>query len=115
MPDSGHHSHGAAVQAENYAIGVGLAKSEAILAALIGVALLGEYLSLLGWVGVVLGGVAVFLLSKGPANTKLSVSTLAIGVGSGLSFAITSLLVREASLELENLPFYIVPAGYYVL
>ena len=90
---------------KNYAIGVGLAKSEAILAALIGVALLGEYLSLLGWVGVVLGGVAVFLLSKGPANTKFSVSTLAIGVGSGLSFAITSLLVREASLELENLPF----------
>ncbi|EPF75760.1 hypothetical protein P253_00849 [Acinetobacter indicus CIP 110367] len=90
---------------KNYAIGVGLAKSEAILAALIGVALLGEYLSPLGWVGVVLGGVAVFLLSKGPAHTKLSVSTLAIGVGSGLSFAITSLLVREASLELENLPF----------
>ena len=29
---------------------------------------------------------------------------MAIGIGSGLSFAITSLLVREASLELSTLP-----------
>lgn len=47
---------------------------------------------------------AVFLLSKGSQLQKLSLTTLCIGVGSGLSFAITSLLVREASLELTNLP-----------
>ncbi|BCU64800.1 hypothetical protein F941_01581 [Acinetobacter bouvetii DSM 14964 = CIP 107468] len=90
---------------KNYAVGVGLAKSEAILAALIGVMLLQEHLSLLGWAGVVIGGAAVFLLSKGHQRQKLSLSTLMIGVGSGLSFAITSLLVREASLELSALPF----------
>ncbi len=90
---------------KNYAVGVGLAKSEAILAALIGVMLLQEHLSLLGWAGVVIGGAAVFLLSKGYQQQKLSLSTLIIGVGSGLSFAITSLLVREASLELSALPF----------
>ncbi len=90
---------------KNYAVGVGLAKSEAILAALIGVMLLQEHLSLLGWAGVVIGGAAVFLLSKGHQQQKLSLSTLMIGVGSGLSFAITSLLVREASLELSALPF----------
>lgn len=90
---------------KNYAIGVGLAKSEAILAALIGVFVLAEHLSILAWFGVALGALAVFLLSKGQEQVKLSLSTLCIGIGSGLSFAITSILVREASLELFNLPF----------
>ncbi|RFS30939.1 DMT family transporter [Acinetobacter sp. SWAC5] len=90
---------------KNYAIGVGLAKSEAILAALISVIFLQEYLSFFAWIGVLIGGIAVFLLSKGQGLKSLSVPTLLIGVGSGLCFAITSLLVREASLELTALPF----------
>lgn len=90
---------------KNYAIGVGLAKSEAILAAIIGVTLFGEYLSLFAWLGVFLGAFAIFLLSKGGIQgTKFSWNTLLIGTGSGLCFAITSLLVREASLELDMLP-----------
>lgn len=92
-------------QQKNYAIGVGLAKSEAILAALIGVALLHDHLSLLAWVGVLVGAVAVFLLSGARNLHHLSWPTLATGLGSGLAFAITSLLVREASLELTMLPF----------
>ncbi|MCH7315743.1 DMT family transporter [Acinetobacter sp. ANC 3882] len=92
-------------QQKNYAIGVGLAKSEAILAALVGVLFLQEHLSTWGWVGVVIGGLAVFLLSKGKQQSDLSLKTLMIGLGSGLCFAITSLLVREASLELSMLPF----------
>lgn len=88
----------------NYAIGVGLAKSEAILAAIIAFIFLSETLSLIAWLGVLMGGYAVFLLSKAPNQQKLSVKTLMIGVGSGLSFAITSLLVREASLEITQLP-----------
>ena len=92
-------------QQKNYAIGIGLAKSEAILAALIAVAFLQEHLTTWGWVGVMIGAVAVFLLSKGRHSTQLSFNTLMIGLGSGLCFAITSLLVREASLELSMLPF----------
>lgn len=92
-------------QQKNYAIGIGLAKSEAILAALIGVMFLQEHLSTWGWLGVLIGAIAVFLLSKGSSQTKLSFKTLLIGLGSGLCFAITSLLVREASLELGMLPF----------
>ncbi|WP_180185973.1 DMT family transporter [Acinetobacter sp. YH01008] len=91
-------------QQKNYAIGVGLAKSEAILAAVIGVVFLADHLSVLAWIGVVLGAYAVFLLSKGQQISEFSAQTLAIGIGSGLSFAITSLLVREASLELSTLP-----------
>ncbi|MEJ5038090.1 DMT family transporter [Acinetobacter johnsonii] len=90
---------------KNYAIGVGLAKSEAVLAAIIAVVFLFDHLSLLGWFGVAVGGFAVFLMSKGRDFSDFSVQTLCIGIGSGLCFAITSLLVREASLELDNLPF----------
>ncbi|MDD0803335.1 DMT family transporter [Acinetobacter sp. Gutcm_16] len=90
---------------KNYAIGVGLAKSEAVLAAIIAVVFLSDHLSLLGWFGVAVGGFAVFLMSKGRDFSDFSVPTLCIGIGSGLCFAITSLLVREASLELDNLPF----------
>lgn len=90
---------------KNYAIGVGLAKSEAVLAAIIAVLFLSDHLSLLGWLGVAVGGLAVFLMSKGWDFSDFSVQTLCIGIGSGLCFAITSLLVREASLELDNLPF----------
>ena len=89
---------------KNYAIGVGLAKSEAILAAIIGVMFLSDHLSLYAWFGVILGGFAVFLLSRGHQFTGFSPKTLIIGIGSGLCFAITSLLVREASLELTMLP-----------
>lgn len=93
-------------QQRNYAIGVGLAKSEAILAAVIGVTFLGEYLSLLAWFGILLGAFAIFLLSKGGLkSTKFSWNTFSIGVLSGLCFAITSLLVREATLQLPSLPF----------
>ena len=92
-------------QQRNYAIGVGLAKSEAILAAIVGVIFLQAHLSVWGWVGVFIGAVAVFLLSTGSSRTQLSIPTLMIGLGSGLCFAVTSLLVREASLELTMLPF----------
>lgn len=92
-------------QQKNYAIGIGLAKSEAILAALIGVACLQEHLTGWGWIGVFIGAIAVFLLSKGTGQAPLSIKTLLIGLGSGLCFAITSLLVRQASLQLDMLPF----------
>lgn len=92
-------------QQKNYAIGVGLAKSEAILAAIIGVVLLDVQLSWLGWLGVLIGSVAVFLLSGARSMATLSWPTLWTGLASGLCFAIASLMVREASLELSPLPF----------
>ncbi|CAM3799965.1 DMT family transporter [Rheinheimera salexigens] len=88
---------------KNYAIGAGLAKSEAVLAAILGVLFFSEALNLLGWLGVALGGCAVFLLS-GSSLRKLSMPVLLLGLGSGLAFALTSLWVRQASLVLD-LPF----------
>lgn len=86
-------------QLRNYAIGAGLAKSEAILAAILGVVFFSESLNPLGWLGVALGAVAVFLLS-GSKLSQLSLPVVLLGIGSGLAFALTSLWVRQASIAL---------------
>ena len=81
----------------NYAIGAGLAKSEAVLAAILGVLFFSEALSALAWLGVALGGGAVFLLS-GASLRQLSWPVMLLGLGSGLAFALTSLWVRHLQL-----------------
>lgn len=88
----------------NFAIGAGLAKSEAVVAGVLGTVFFGSTLSVFGWLGILLGAVAVFVLSNGTQKSKLSVKTLAIGLLCGSCFALTSLFVREASLLL-NVPF----------
>lgn len=87
---------------KNYAIGVGLAKSEAVWAALLGVLFFGVTISPIGWLGVVLGGVAIFLMTGSGNLRELSWKTLFLGISSGLCFALTSLWVREASLQLNS-------------
>ena len=91
-------------QLRDFAIGAGLAKSEAIVAAVFGALFFGTQLSLLGWLGVVIGAVAVLLMSKGAGVARLSPQVLLLGLTCGSAFALTSLWVREASLVL-GLPF----------
>lgn len=88
----------------NYAIGVGLAKSEAVIAATLGALFFNAPLSWLAWSGVIIGAIAVWLMSNTGSIRNLSPKTITLGVGSGLAFALTTLWVREASLML-NLPF----------
>jgi len=96
---------------KNYAVGAGLAKSEAIIAAILGMCFFGSSLSLLGWLGVLIGAIAVSLLSGftfKPSNPQTfkqwDIKTAALGLASGSAFALTSLWVREASLA-NGLPF----------
>jgi len=88
-------------QRNNFAVGAGLAKSEALVAAIIGTFFFGTSLSLYGWIGVAIGGVAIFLMSAKDGLKELSWKTLSIGITSGTCFALTSLWVREASLTLD--------------
>ena len=88
---------------KNFSTGVGLAKSEALIAAVLGLFFFGTSLSLLGWLGVFVGGVAVFLLSTREGFRDVSLKTFLIGLTCGGSFALTSLWVREASLT-SDLP-----------
>lgn len=85
----------------NYAIGVGLAKSEAVIAATLGALFFAAPLSPLGWVGVVIGALAIWLMGNTGAIRELPLKTVLTGLGSGLGFAMTTLWVREASLMLD--------------
>ncbi|WP_434950715.1 multidrug transporter [Shewanella sp. HL-SH4] len=86
---------------QNFAVGAGLAKSEALVAAILGVFFFGTQLSLLGWLGVMVGGVAIMLLSAKQGFKQLSIKTVLLGLACGSAFALTSLWVREASLQLD--------------
>lgn len=92
-------------QKRNYAIGVGLAKSEAVIAAALGAMFFLAPLTPLAWFGVIIGSIAVWLMSvkKQAAATKdsFSWSVILIGLASGLCFALTTLWIREACLELN--------------
>jgi len=89
---------------QNFAIGAGLAKSEAIVAAVLGVIFFGTSLSWLGWAGVIVGAIAVFFMSSKQGLKNLSLPTALLGLGCGTAFALTSLWIREASLCLA-VPF----------
>lgn len=96
----------------NYAVGAGLAKSEALVAAILGVIFFGSALTLLGWLGVFLGAIAVLLLS-GITSVKLfDAKTAALGLACGTCFALTSLWVREASL---NTGLFVLHSAAWVL
>ena len=85
----------------NFSVGAGLAKSEALVAAILGTLFFGTSLSWFGWVGVLVGATAILLMSSRRDLGGLSLTTLAIGLASGTCFALTSLWVREASLTLD--------------
>ena len=82
---------------KNFAVGAGLAKSEALVAGVLGTFFFGSQLSLFGWVGILIGALAVLILSGGSQKGGLSLKTVVIGLACGTCFALTSLLVREAS------------------
>ena len=86
-------------QQQNYAVGAGLAKSEALAAAILGFFFFGSQLSLLGALGVFLGFIAVFIMSIKGKSGRPSAKTVLLGVSCGTSFAIGSLMVREASIH----------------
>ena len=89
---------------KNFAVGAGLAKSEALVAGVLGTVFFASHLSLVGWLGILVGGGAVFVLSGSGRKGQLSIKTLLIGLACGSCFALTSLFVREAS-QLLNIPF----------
>jgi drug/metabolite transporter (DMT)-like permease len=89
---------------KNFSVGAGLAKSEALVAGVLGTLFFGSQLSLFGWVGILVGAAAIFVLSGGGRKGQLSFKTVIIGLACGTCFALTSLFVREAS-HLLNVPF----------
>lgn len=91
-------------QSGSFALGTLLAKTEAVLAALIGLPLLHNALSVAAWWGVVFGVLGALVMSIKWQNIKMAHKdvSLIFGLGSGLCFAITSVSASMASHSLDG-------------
>ena len=89
----------------NFAVGITFKKTEVIQTAIVGFLVLGDRVST-GAIGAILIGlIAVLLLSKTPGRSgawwhHLTKKASRLGLGSGVLFAISSVAYRGASLEL---------------
>lgn len=91
-------------QSGSFALGTLLAKTEAVLAALIGLPLLNYALTTMAWWGIAFGVFGALVMSLKWKNVKQvhKDSSLMFGLGSGLCFAITSVMASMASHSLEG-------------
>jgi drug/metabolite transporter (DMT)-like permease len=92
-----------------FAVGTAYAKTEAVQGAILALVLLGEHISALAWGGIALGVSGVLWLSlAGRALTarellRATVQPAALcGLTAGFFFALTSVLVKAANLELPG-------------
>lgn len=97
----------AAFRYRNFAVSTSLAKTEAIQIAILGALLFSAPLSGIGWFSVIIGVVGVFFVSKVKFTYHAffkdsdSIKGVSFGLASGLGLAITTLLIRQASLALN--------------
>ena len=91
-------------QSGSFALGTLLAKTEAVLAALIGIPLLHYSLNGMAWMGVLLGVAGALVMSIKLQNLRHAHKDMSLiaGLGSGLCFAMTSVTASLASHSLEG-------------
>lgn len=92
----------------NFAVGITFKKTEVIQTALVGLVILGEGISWGGFGAILVGLLAVFLLSRTPGDTgawwtHLTNRASGLGLGSGVLFAFSAVSYRGASLELGTM------------
>lgn len=93
-------------KSRNFAVGITFKKTEVIQAVFVGLFLLGESVSPLGFAAIFLGLIGVLVLSGTP-DTRLSLRSLwnratGLGLVSGLLFAISGVTYRGATLAIET-------------
>ncbi len=93
-----------ALTVHNFAVGTALAKTEALLAALLGTWFFSETLNALGYLSVMIGVAGALVASNWKISFHDLVNNASIkyGLGAGLGFALASLWIRDASLSLEQ-------------
>ncbi|EPJ47624.1 MAG: hypothetical protein OFPII_10360 [Osedax symbiont Rs1] len=87
---------------KNFAVGTSFAKTEAILTAVLGVLFFSAYLSVYGWIAVILCVLGILVVSLPKRGQPIEKTVVAYGLLSGLAFAFTSLWLRQASLSLGD-------------
>ena len=85
----------------SFAVGTTYIRSELLLTAGIGYLFFGELISFPGWIAIVtcVVGLVIISISKTGGLSSLWNTSAIYGLGSGLSFALTSLFLRDASLS----------------
>ncbi len=96
----------------NFAIGVTYVRSETFLTAIVGALLFGEFIDRGGWIAIILSMVGILILNRKHAALERAKAmnwlwnrSAALGLGSGLLFALTSLSIRKASLSLGDINY----------
>lgn len=91
----------------NFAVGITFKKTEVIQTALVGLLVLGDPVSLWGWVAILIGLGAVLVLSRAPDAAgawwrHLTNRAALLGLGSGVLFAFSAVSYRGASLQMPE-------------
>jgi len=91
----------------NFAVGITFKKTEVIQTVLIGWIVLGEGVAPLGLLAILLGVLALLLLSGGAETKGLRLADLrnraaGLGIASGILFAVSAVTYRGASLSLDS-------------
>ena len=95
----------------NFAVGITFKKTEVMLSVLVGIVILGEGVSALGFIAILIGLFGVLTLSKTPDavgtwSQRIFTRAAALGLGSGLLFAISGVTYRAATLDVAaDAPF----------
>ena len=92
----------------NFAVGSTYVRSEILLTSIIGAVFFADAVSLLGWVAISISFLGLVLVSIGKTGKPSSLwnRSAVYGVGAGLAFSLTSLLIRKASLSLDTDPMF---------
>lgn len=90
----------------NFAVGITFKKTEVILTAVAGLVILGDTVSPVGWVALGIGLLGVLLLSDVPGGavglSRFANRAVALGLASGLCFALSAVGYRGATLALDT-------------
>ena len=83
----------------NFAVASTFKKTETLQAAILGVVVLGDLVSPLGWVALMVGLAGVILLSSQPMNARWNVfnGATGLGLGAGFLFGVSGVAYRAAS------------------
>jgi drug/metabolite transporter (DMT)-like permease len=104
----------------NFAVGVAYSKTEVIQAAIFGLVVLGDRVTLWGAVAIAIGTLGVMLISLGAGGGLLALvfgwgeRPALIGLASGALFAVATVAFRAAALSLGESGF-VMPAAYTLL
>ena len=85
----------------NFAVGSCYIRTEVLITAMLGFALFGEAVSLSGWAAIVtcVAGLVMITIARTGKVSDLWNLSAVYGLGAGVAFSLTSLLIRQASLS----------------